>query len=121
MNANSLCRRYCRKVRQWLPGTEKLNNKIIQEIRQSVLSFLSGAPGATYADVVARFGTPQEIATAYIDEMDTALLLKEIRIKRKIVRIIFFTVLIALALFAISLGIALYDVYLTNRGYGIFS
>lgn len=121
MNANSLCRRYCRKVRQWLPGTEKLKNRIIHEIQQSVLSFLSEAPGATYAEIEARFGLPQVIASSYIDEMDTALLLKEIRIKRKIVKIIFFTALTALALCAISLGIALYDAHLGIHGYGVFS
>lgn len=41
-------------------------------------------PDSGYNGIVARFGTPQQIAAAYVDEQETSELLNDMRIKTKI-------------------------------------
>lgn len=43
-------------------------------------------PEASYEDLTERFGVPQQIAATYVEEMGTNELLRDLRIRRRIVR-----------------------------------
>ena len=81
-------KRYLREVRSWLPCSNKLKKGILDKILGNVSAFCEEHPEAGYDEIVARFGTPYQIASAYVDEMDTGELLKNLRIKRKVVRVV---------------------------------
>lgn len=80
--------RYLRQVRSWLPCSCKAKRKIIGEIKSNIDDFMTNNPDAQYTNLVARFGTPQEIAASYVNEMDMGELLNSLRIRKKIVRTI---------------------------------
>lgn len=82
---DSALRRYYRKIRSYLPCSGKIKKKILSEICTNVSRYLEEFPNAEYSQIEARFGTPQCIAAAYVDDMDTQELLQSMHIRRKIV------------------------------------
>ena len=116
-----LVKKYCREIRQWLPCSQKLKKRIISEISDNVAHYLSDAPTATYSDIEQRFGTPKQIATTYINEMDTSELLENLRVKRKITTAIISTCLVLIAIWGIAVTIALIDAIIVTHGYGVYS
>lgn len=81
--AGRAARRYYRKVRSWLPGG-KMRRYVMTQIRETVQEFAQEHPDADVAAIQAQLGTPQEIAAAYVENMETAAVLKGLRIRRRV-------------------------------------
>lgn len=81
--AERAARRYYRKVRSWLPGG-KMRRYVMTQIRETVQEFAQEHPDADVAAIQAQLGTPQEIAAAYVENMETAAVLKGLRIRRRV-------------------------------------
>ena len=81
--AERAARRYYRKVRSWLPGG-KMRRYVMTQIRETVQEFVQEPPDADVAAIQAQLGTPQEIAAAYVENMETAAVLKGLRIRRRV-------------------------------------
>lgn len=77
--------RYYREVRNWLPCSRKLKESIMSRLQEDIRDYLEEHPDADAAQVRAHFGAPEAIAAAYVDEMGTDTLLRDLRIRRKIV------------------------------------
>ena len=110
-------KRYCRAVRRNLPCSGKLKQKILTEIGMSVRTYLEENPSANYTEIENKFGTPQQITSAYLDEMDHQVLARELKIKNRIVKIVAAALITALLMFGITLGIVVYEDYDTDHGY----
>ena len=92
---NAAMRRYIREVRKELPGVGKDRMIIVRQIdAMSKLYFLDN-PGVSYAELVERLGSPQQIVTSYIGEMDLSDVKKSMKIRNEIVRI--FSVIAAIS------------------------
>ena len=81
--AERAARRYYRKVQSWLPGG-KMRRYVMTQIRETVQEFVQEHPDADGAAIQAQLGTPQEIAAAYVENMETAAVLKGLRIRRRV-------------------------------------
>lgn len=81
--AERAARRYYRKVRSWLSGG-KMRRYVMTQIRETVQEFVQEHPDADVAAIQAQLGTPQEIAAAYVENMETAAVLKGLRIRRRV-------------------------------------
>lgn len=81
--AERAARRYYCKVRSWLPGG-KMRRYVMTQIRETVQEFVQEHPDADVAAIQAQLGTPQEIAAAYVENMETAAVLKGLRIRRRV-------------------------------------
>ena len=95
---NAEARRYLHQVQSWLPCSRKPKERILEEISVTLTEFLSSNSSAGYADFIARFGTPQQIAASYVSEMETGTLLRDLRIRRRIVSIVMLTATILITL-----------------------
>lgn len=80
--------RYLWEVREELPGNRRQKKQILSRVEASVRDFVIENSGADYNAIVSRFGTPTQIAESNIAEMDTAELLGNLQIHRRIVVII---------------------------------
>ena len=100
---NPSARKYLQQVRGWIPCGGKMKQRTMAQIDDNLNHFLDENPNVDYQAIVARFGTPEEIAATYVDEMDTPELLSNLRIKRKIVQIVAGTAAVAVAIW---LGVA---------------
>ncbi len=106
---NSAVRRYLRLVRSWLPCSGKMKREIMQKIRIQAETFVAENPNADYAALEARFGTPKQIASSYVDEMGTDQLLEHLRIRKNILRIVTFGVLAIVLIWISVVSMAYYQ------------
>ncbi len=95
---NPGAKRYLCQVRSWLPCSGKMKRMILKEIRDRISQFCGENPGADYTALVDRFGQPRQIAGSYVDELDTQRLLKDLRIRGRILAIVTATACLALML-----------------------
>lgn len=106
---NAVCKRYLRQVRSWLPGTHKTKQTIVASLREDMLQYLQENSDPTEEMLHQRFGAPQQIAAAYVDEMGTPELLENLRIRRRVLTIIVSLVLAVIMIWLAAVGIALWD------------
>ena len=97
-------KRYLREVKRWLPCRRKLKKHIIGEIEHNLAAFAAEVPKGGYDAIVARFGTPQQIASAYVDELETPELLKDLLIKRRIISAVAAGVAAVVLVWAVAVG-----------------
>lgn len=115
---NRDARRYLRAIKGWLPCAGKMKRQMLVQIQATVDGFLSENPDADYEAIVARFGTPQQIAAAYVDEAETGELLRLMRVRRKIISIISAAAAVLVLTWAAYVTIELVsDAYHTKTAY----
>ena len=95
---NAQARQYLREIRGCIPCYGKAKYEILRKIKGMIRAALSEEPEISYELLVARFGTPQQIAASYVDELDTLELLKKLRMRNKIIAIVCATAAIILAI-----------------------
>lgn len=95
-----LLRRYFREIRRWLPCNRRQRKQIIGQIQVDVQNYLAQNPSSDFAQLQTVLGDPQTIAAAYVENADTAELLKSLRIRRRIVTIVTAAVTTILLLWA---------------------
>ncbi|MBR2888869.1 MAG: hypothetical protein IKC09_01165 [Oscillospiraceae bacterium] len=79
---------YFRQIRGWLPCSRRLKNQILEPLEASVDEFIQKNPDANLAQIQAHFGTPEQIAAACVDEMDPGVLIRDLRVRRRVVAIV---------------------------------
>ena len=80
--------RYYRQVKSFLPCSYKSKKRCLHDLKVDVAGFLEQNPQADFSDIQDRFVTPHEISAAFVDEMNTTQLLKQLRIRRRILVIV---------------------------------
>lgn len=89
MNKNERAlKRYYKEISCWLPCSRKLKKQIIGRIQYCVEEYLEQNPDADIAQLKNHFGDPQTIAATYVENTGTAEILKDLRIRKRIVRIV---------------------------------
>lgn len=99
-NHDAALKRYYRDIRRQLPSSQKLKSRILSQIEGNILAFLQDHPDADFPAIEAQFGTPEQIAAAYVDELGAPELLKKIKIRKRVLTIVISTVTIILFLWA---------------------
>lgn len=106
---NWYIRRYVRAVSTFLPCSGKRKKPWLADLRAQAESYV--AEGGDAAALEQRFGTPQQMAFTYVDEMPTADLLAELHIRRRLVAVTAITLAAALAIYIAVLVWQAYLVY----------
>ena len=91
-------RRYLQEIRGWLPCSRKLKNAILERIRNTVREYLTDNPESSYEKLMERFGSPQQIAATYVEYVGTDELLRDLRIRRRIIGAVAATAIAVVAL-----------------------
>lgn len=97
-------KKYLRQVRSWLPCSHKAKKRILTDVENIVSSYLAETPNCTISQLQDKFGTPQQIAVAHIEEMDTPELLHQLRTRKRFISIV---AICAISIIIIWLGVAL--------------
>ncbi len=95
---NSAAKRYLRELRKSLPCGRKERKRVLEGIRQSIEDEEATDGPDTYEALVSRYGSPDEIASAYFSEKSTGELIRELRIGNRVLAILLSAVVIALLL-----------------------
>ena len=81
-------KRYYKAIYSWLPCSRKLKKQIIGQIQNCVEDYLAQNPDTDITQLKNHFGDPQAIAATYVENTGTAEILKDLRIRKRIVRIV---------------------------------
>lgn len=106
---NWYIRRYVRAVSTFLPCSGKRKKPWLADLRAQAESYV--AEGGDAAALEQRFGTPQQMAFSYEDEMPTADLLAELHIRRRLVAVTAITLAAALAVY---IAVLVWQAYLVH-------
>ena len=99
---NRALKQYHRDIRHLLPGTAKQKKQLMDTLWQSIAAYVEDNPDATVQEVQAHFGTPQQIATAYLDEMSTSEVIKKIKTRKIVISIICIAIVLALLMWGLG-------------------
>lgn len=102
---NADVRRFLREIRNSIPCGGKQKKQILERVRASILEYEAEIPNAGYDDLRARFGTPEQIAASYLEELDVPALKKQLSVRK---RIIFAVVAVAIVVVGIWAGVVLH-------------
>lgn len=105
-----LIHRYCRAVGSYLPCSLRQKREILLGLRQRLEDHCAEHPESA-EDLEAAFGTPQAVAAAYIDDMDTGELLAALRHRRRVLRLVGVGLLAALAIWLTACIISAIDLH----------
>ena len=97
---NPDARRYYRRIRSFLPSVGKAKAAILAQLKQTLSDFVGQHPDARYEDIQAHYGTPEVVAASYIEAQDTAVLLRNLRLRKRVLCMIGATLAIALLMWA---------------------
>ncbi len=112
---NWYIRRYVRAVSTFLPCSGKRKKPWLADLRAQAESYV--AEGGDAAALEQRFGTPQQMAFSYVDEMPTADLLAELHIRRRLVAVTAITLAAALAVYIAALAWQAYLIHDSLNGW----
>ena len=105
---------YYRQVATWLPCGGKLKKQLMANITTTVEGYRAEHPEADFSALQAHFGTPRQIAAAFVDEMETDELLNALRTRRRILKIVLICAAAVVAIWAIAV-LSLWIVGLFNE------
>lgn len=105
-----LIHRYCRAVGSYLPCSLRQKREILLGLRQRLEDHCAEHPESA-EDLEAAFGTPQAVAAAYIDDMDTGELLAALRHRRRVLRLVGVGLLAALAIWLTACIVSAIDLH----------
>ena len=117
---NRAVRRYLRETRGWLPCSGKLKREIMVRVENVLDEYLAEHLNADFSELSRRFGEPKQIASSYVDDMDTEKLLCDLRVRRRIVGIVTGTALILITLWAGTVTYAIIHNEKIAHGYGVY-
>lgn len=112
---NWYIRRYVRAVSTFLPCSGKRKKPWLADLRTQAESYV--AEGGDAAALEQRFGTPQQMAFSYVDEMPTADLLAELHIRRRLIAVTAITLAAALAVYIAALAWQAYLIHDSLNGW----
>lgn len=81
---NPSAKKYLRRVRRVLPCVGKMKKEMMNMAACDISAFLQEQPEADYETIESRFGKPETIAAAYVENMGTAEILKKMYIRKRI-------------------------------------
>lgn len=87
-NLNKQLTTYYRNIQHHLPCNRKVKKKIIDRIKGTINIYFQENPTTDFNSIQEHFGTPEQIASAYIEEMTTPELVKSFRIRQKIIGLV---------------------------------
>ncbi len=70
--------KYLSQVKSYLPCRNADKTAILEDIRQAIFEFTENSGAETIDDIYNRFGTPEEIAKAYLSDADPKKITKTI-------------------------------------------
>ena len=114
---NFALRQYFRSISSLLPCGSKQKRLILGTARNNVAVFLQDHPEADFACIQQHFGTPEEIAAAFVSDMDMPQLLGALRSRRRVFVAVIGALAAALLLWGAGVALTVADQHNANPSY----
>ena len=90
-----------------LPGNWEQKQQILSPLVDCVRDFVSDYPGADYTAIISRFGSPRQVVSSWVGEMEIEELSQALNVRRRALNIVTAVVLTALLVWVGVMGIAI--------------
>ena len=110
-------REYYHSVWVGLSYPGKMKKKLLERLKEQVANYLEENPDADLEMIQNRFGTPQQIAAAALEELPTPEVLQKLRIRKKLITIVGIAVLVAVLLWLGAVIVAMIHHFIAANGY----
>lgn len=110
-------RKYFRSIAGLLPCSGKQKRIILQSAKENVAAFLEDHPDADFSQIEAHFGAPEQIASAFVTDMDMPVLLGALRSRKRVFVAIIAALTTALILWGCGVAIIVADQRSANPSY----
>jgi len=94
---------YCRRIGRKLPFGGQRKQDYLQSLQEDVGRYLSAHPWAKPEELAETFGSPEQIAVAFLSEMDDREIYRRISARKRVVRLVFSGLVLALLLLTAAL------------------
>lgn len=94
---NKDAKKYIKYVKKIIPIHSKDKSEFIALLTQRINEFANELEECTYEDIVKEFGTPNEVAGSYIENMESNELIKKLN-RKKLFKYFLLTLLILITL-----------------------
>ena len=94
---------YCRRIGRKLPFGGQRKQDYLQSLQEDVGRYLSAHPWAKPEELAEAFGSPEQIAVAFLSEMDDEEIYRRISARKRVVRLVFSGLVLALLLLSAAL------------------
>jgi hypothetical protein len=94
---------YCRRIGRKLPFGGQRKQDYLQILQEDVGRYLSAHPWAKPEELAETFGSPEQIAVAFLSEMDDREIYRRISARKRVVRLVFSGLVLALLLLTAAL------------------
>lgn len=98
---------YYRNVKRIVSFSSKDKKQFLQLLKKKLIEFSEQQNNCSYQDMINHFGTPNEVASSYIESLDTDILLKHLKFKK------FIKILVAVLCISI-LSYTCFEIYTLN-------
>ena len=112
---NITLKKYYRSIRRELLCPADTKKMILSQLHQNIAAFLEESPNADLSAIHAHFGTPRQIANAYLEELSAPELSRKLRLRRRIIAVTLAALFSAVAIWGIGVGLALIDSHQTSN------
>ncbi len=117
MHDSKQLKKFIHSIKRLLPASADAKEKIIDMIRDALSEKSLEAPEKDISEIIKEFGSPEDVAASYIEELGTAEILMGFRKRKNILTIITTGVVGFLILIALTLTIALIDAHNIAKKY----
>lgn len=114
---NFALRKYFRSISSLLPCNGKQKRLILGTARNNVAVYLQDHPEADFTCIQQHFGTPEEIATAFVTDMDMPRLLAALRSRKRVFVAVIAALAAALLLWGGGVALTVADQHNSNPSY----
>lgn len=90
---NKEVERYIKYVKKLIPIRSKDKKEFIKLLTEQINEFANEKEHCTYQDIVDEFGTPNEVAGSYIENVNSKIIVKNLNNKR-IIKIVFIILIV---------------------------
>ena len=94
---------YCRRIGRELPFGGQRKWDYLQSLQDDVGRYLSAHPWAKPEELAETFGTPEQIAVAFLSEMDDKEIYRRISARKRVVRLVILGLGLAIGMLAAAL------------------
>lgn len=116
-NSYQAARKYLHQVSRWLPCSRKQKKTVLENIDATLSEYLEENPDADMIAISKRFGTAEQIAASYVEDMETVALLRDLRIRKRIVSLVGIAVITVLLIWGAVVTKTLVDHNNYNGGF----
>lgn len=105
---NKEINRYLKDIKLLMPAFGKEEKEYYRRLKENILKVSNG--DESYEDIVEKIGTPNELISSYIDEIDSKVLIMKMK-KQKWIRYIGITIIVIIAILGVLRSYYLHDLY----------